>query len=392
MIATIQMVRQCAREWLTAPEARIAGRLGLFRVIYALFYLWHLSWVNGATLSLFPDAVWQPVYLLQVVPLRPATALPGMLESSLVAALVMLLAGLWVRPITLAVLVLGTLVEAFHQSFGNVERASVFLVFYLPLFMLGSEWGSTWSLDALVARRAGRTPRSPSDDSWRLALPMRGVLIMLVLLFLSAVVAKYVLGDWLTAPDRVANLLLSKNMEAVLAGLRPCALWPFVVATPLMWASFRVGVLLFEGSFVLVLLGGQLRAAYLAAALIFQALCALLLAVTFTPILIVYALFVDWQTAVARITPRMRWLGDFLEGVPPGVLTSGVLVLAALAGWSWNLTPTLRRTLQLGGWLDWRTIWLPVLPLAIVWWLRASLALLKTGRRSATGGGAPTLT
>jgi hypothetical protein len=39
-------------------------------------------------------------------------------------------------------------------------------------------------------------------------------------------------------------------MEAVLAELRPCPLLPFVVATPLIWASFRVGVLLFESSFV----------------------------------------------------------------------------------------------------------------------------------------------
>src|SRR5207248_175276 len=175
-----------------------------------------------------------------------------------------------------------------HQSFGKVEHASVFLVFYLPLFMLGSEWGRTWSLDALLARRAGRATTSPSDDSWRLALPMRGVLLMLVLLFFSAVFAKDV--------------------------------------------------------------------------------------------------FVDWQKAVARVVPRMRWLGAFLEAVPSGVLIAGVLGLAALAGWWWNLTPTLRTTLQLGGWLDSRTIWLPVLPLALVWWLRASLALLDTGRRSATGG------
>jgi hypothetical protein len=284
------------------------------------------------------------------------------------------------------VLVLGTLVEAFHQSFGNVERASVFLVFYLPLFMLGSEWGSTWSLDALVARRAGLVPINPSDDSWHLALPIRGVLIMLVLLFFSAVVTKYVYGDWLRAPDRVANALLSKNMEAVLAGLRPCPLWPFVVATPLIWASFRFGLLLFESLFVLVLFGGEVRGAYLAATLIFHALCALLLVVTFTPILIVYALFVDWQAAVTRVTPRMRWLGDFLQRVPSWVLTSGVLLLAMLAGWSWNLMPTLRRILQLGGWLDWRTIWLPVLPVAIVWWLRASLALLNAGSRSYVSG------
>jgi len=150
-----------------------------------------------------------------------------------------------------------------------------------------------------------------------------------------------------------------------------------VVASPLMSASFRVGLLLFEGLFVLVLLGGQVRAAYLAAALIFHALCALLLVVTFTPILIVYALFVDWQKVVAKVAPHMRWLVDLLEAVPSRVLTTGVFALAALAGWSWNLTPTLRTTLQLGGWLDWRTIWLPVLPLAVVWWLRASLGLLK---------------
>ena len=387
MVAAIRGVGQCARAWLTAPETRIAGRMGLFRVIYTVFYLWHLSWVDGATLGLLPGAVWQPVDLLRVVPLRLPSTLPGILESSLVAALVMLLAGLWVRPVTLAVLVLGTLLEAFHQSFGKVEHASVFLVFYIPLFMLGSEWGGTWSLDALVARRAGRASTRPSDDSWRLALPMRGVLLMLGLLFFSAALAKSVLGDWLTAPDLVTNLLLGKNIEAVREGLPPCALSPFVVATPLMSACFRIGLLLFEGSFVLVLLGGQVRAAYLAATLIFHALGALLLIVTFTPILIVYALFVDWQKAVARVTPRMRWLGDFLEAVPSGVLTAAVLALAALAGWSWNITPILRTTLQLGGWLDWRTIWLPVLPLAVVWWLRASLALLKTGRRSATNGG-----
>ena len=112
-------------------------------------------------------------------------------------------------------------------------------------------------------------------------------------------------------------------MEAVLAELRPCPLLPFVVATPLIWASFRVGVLLFESSFVLVLSGGHVRAAYLAATLIFHALSALLLVVTFTPILIVYALFVDWQAAVTRVTPRMRWLGDFVQRVPLWVLTSG---------------------------------------------------------------------
>ena len=77
MVAVIRRVVQGARGWLTAPEPRIAGRMGLFRMIYAVFYLWHLSWVDGATLGLLPDAVWQPVYLLRVVPLRPPERTAG---------------------------------------------------------------------------------------------------------------------------------------------------------------------------------------------------------------------------------------------------------------------------------------------------------------------------
>jgi hypothetical protein len=384
-VAVVRGLERCLRRWLTAPEARIAGRMGLFRVVYAAFYIWHLSWVDGAALGLLPDAVRQPVGLLRLVPLRPPSVAPGVIESCLVAALVLLLAGLCVRPVTLVVLVLGTLLETFHQSFGKVEHASVFLVFYIPLFMLGSHWGGTWSLDALLARRAGRATTHPSDDSWRHALPMRGVLLMLVLLFLSAAFAKGVLGTWLTAPDVVTDLLLGKNIEAAREGLPSHTILPFVAARPLLSQSFRYGLLLFEGLFVLVLLGGRVRAAYLGAALVFHALNALLLVVTFTPILIVYGLFVDWQAGIERFAVHTRWITRLLGRAPTWLLTGGVLALATLAAWSWDLTPTLRRAIQLGGRLDWRTIWYPVLPLALAWWLRASLAIVH---RSALAPGA----
>jgi hypothetical protein len=342
--------------------------------------------VDGAALGLLPDAVWQPVGLIRVVPLRPPSAAPGVIESCLVAALVLLLAGLLVRPVTFAVLVLGTLLEAFHQSFGKVEHGSVFLVFYIPLFMLGSHWGDTWSLDALLARRAGRPTTSPSDDSWRHALPMRGVLLILVLLFFSAAFAKGVLGTWLTAPDLVKDLLLGKNVEAAREGLPPHAILPFVVAHPLLSQSFRYALFLFEGLFVLVLLGGRMRAAYMGAALVFHALNALLLVVTFTPILIVYGLFVDWQKGMERLAPHTRWIARRLGHAPSWLLTVGVLALATLAAWSWDSTPTLRRAVQLGGRLDWRTIWYPVLPLAFAWWLGSSLAMLNAGVRAVRSG------
>ena len=259
-------------------------------------------------------------------------------------------------------------------------------MFYIPLFMLISDWGGTWSLDALLARRAGRATTHPSDDSWRHALPMRGVLLMLVLMFASAAVAKGVLGTWLTAPDLVADLLLGKNVEAVREGLPPHAILPVVAANPLLSHAFRYGVLLFECLFVLALFGGRLRAVVLSAALVFHALNALLLVVTFTPILIVYAMFVDWQAGIERLGaphPMDRAPGPACPLLAAGRRSRRV---ATLAAWSWDLTPTLRGAIQLGGRLDWRTIWYPVLPLALAWWLRASLAMLSVGIRRAWAG------
>jgi hypothetical protein len=194
---------------------------------------------------------------------------------------------------------------------------------------------------------------------------MRATLIVLCALYLSAVLAKGVFGDWLTAPDLVANLLLGKNVEAVRQGLSPATISPVVVGHPAASNAFRYGVLLFEASFGLVLLGGPIRAAYLAAVLVFHALNALLLIVTFTPILIVYGLFVDWQGLALR-WPLVPPLARTLERIPPSASAAGAVALAALAGWAWNAEPALRAAVQLGGHLDWRTIWYPVLPLALL--------------------------
>ena len=126
---------------------------------------------------------------------------------------------------------------------------------------------------------------------------------------------------------------------------------------------------------------------YLSAALVFHALNALLLVVTFTPILIVYAMFVDWQAGIERFGASTRWIAPLVRRVPSWLLAGGVLVVATLAAWSWDLTPTLRGAIQLGGRLDWRTIWYPVLPLALAWWLRASLAMVSVGMRRLVGAG-----
>src|SRR5262245_61134770 len=112
--------------WLTSPEPRAAGRLGLFRILYALFYLWHPSWIHAADLARLPAASWHPVGVLRLLGVKAPSMAPAVLEPLLVGLLLLLMVGLRVGIVTAAVLVTGVLLETFHQSYGKVEHASVF--------------------------------------------------------------------------------------------------------------------------------------------------------------------------------------------------------------------------------------------------------------------------
>ena len=374
--ARLRALHVWLERWLASPEPRAAGRLGLFRILYALFYLWHLSWIQAADLGRLPAASWHPVGVLRLLGVEAPSMAPAVLEPLLVGLLVLLMMGLWVRGVTVAVLVIGVLLETFHGSYGKVEHATVFPVFYIPLFMTGSTWGDTWSLDALLRRRSNRAVARTDDGGWRNAWPIRATLFMLVALFASATLAKCVLGDWVTV-NTVPNLLLSKNVEAVLEGVPINPLAPFVATTPLLSEACRWGLLLFEALFVVVMLGGHVRNAYLALTLMFHALNALLLVVTFTPILITYALFVDLQRMAQRLEPLPAWATRRLEWVPSRLLVGSAIAVALLVATSWNSTSVPRALLRLDGHLDWRTIWYPVLPCALFWCLRECAALVR---------------
>jgi hypothetical protein len=236
-------------------------------------------------------------------------------------------------------------------------------------------------LDALLRRRADAVAVATDDDGWRNAWPIRATLLMLVALFASAALAKCVLGDWLSGESTLPNLLLRKNVEAVLNGVPINPLAPAIASRPLLSAACHWGLLLFEGLFVVVMLGGRVRGAYLALTLIFHALNALVLVVTFTPILITYALFVDLQKMAERLEPLPAWVTRKLERVPSGLLVAAAMGVALLFTLSWNETSVPRGLLQLGGRLDWRTIWYPVLPVAVLWCLRESGALVRESLR-----------
>ncbi|MEE3332488.1 MAG: hypothetical protein VX246_16600 [Myxococcota bacterium] len=375
--------------WLLAPEPRAVGRLGLVRIVYSLFYLWYLSHYHAATMGEFP---WRRNQMLLIegfegslrflgvgVPVSPTPFFLECVESTLVAALIFLLVGLFTQTATLVVLLAGLLFEGYY-SLVDLEMALIFPVCFIPMFMfLNGRWGETYSVDALRNERRGIPPPDPSSSAGEYFLAARACHIVLSALLLGAFLLKlFDGGNWLYHEHLMRDVPLKMNIEAALlrVPLNPFA--PWVSQTPIAYTGLRYGALCFEGLFFLSLFNRNLRAIFVSAALCFHSINAFWLFVTFTPVMAAYFVFIDWEWLRQRVAPRgFPWI----RGLPNSVLIGGTIVVAVAFALFWNMGDGLRHALNLGERIDWRTIWFPVFPLAVAWQLYAWFDLGRVMRR-----------
>ncbi|MBA3557988.1 MAG: hypothetical protein H0W30_05250 [Gemmatimonadaceae bacterium] len=199
----------------------------------------------------FPVSHERRVFLVALFPANLPTGFFTLVESVLVAGLVLLVAGFRVRLVTAAVLISGSLLEAFYTR-ADPEYATLFLVFYIPLFMLlcNTRWGATYSLDALLLRRAGKPRIEPSNSSGAFFIPARAALVMLGLLFLSAAALKMASGGtWLDQPRFMANLMLADNVKASIHGTPLNALAPLISERPVVYRWLLYQTIVFEALF-----------------------------------------------------------------------------------------------------------------------------------------------
>jgi hypothetical protein len=371
-----------ANRWLTAPEPNAAGRMGLFRIIFALFYLWHLALNPVENVSGYRVLDFTPVKLVEFLPTLDLTSL-RLLQAGLVAALVLLALGYRTRVVTAAVLVLGVVLEGV-SSVVDLERSTVLLTAFIPLLMLvDGHWGDTYSLDALLRQSRGGGVASPRDPSGHRLLGAHTIFVVLALLFASAGISKVLpSGNWLSYPDLVGKLLLESNVENVINGLPPNPAAGPIAETPVLHESMRFAIVALELSFLVALFSATLRNLVIATVLVFHSLNELLLGVSFTPILIVYAAFVDWQGLLDRVWPRRPPLAAPKRA---GALVPIALIAAALAASLWYANDALEEVITLGGELDRRTICYPVLPLALVWLVAQVIAIVKRLRGRSPG-------
>ena len=382
--STIQNLNNSINAWFTEPEINAAGRIGIFRIIYSLFYLWHLSTHSSDFLSGMPSFfVEKEVYLVKYFFSDFGASFTPLffhvLESFLVAALVMLAFGYKTRLATILVLLIGCLIEGLATAIDG-KRTLVPLVFYIPFFMsISNSWASTYSLDSLRKKHKSESKVDPHSSNWEYFLPARALLIIFSILFFVSAIFKVAFGGaWLSYSDMMANFFLNRNIEAAVYDLPLNWLAPFIAQTPLIYLSSHITTLVFETCFFLSLINRKVRDIFVSLALIFHALNGLWLVVTVTPILIGYGIFIDWQAIKDFFFTANKKISR-PNTLSPKLLTFLVLFLATLSGLLWHSSLGFRALFNLYGLIDWRTIWYPVLPLALGWFV----AILINFRRQA---------
>jgi len=360
--------------WLCRPEPNAAGRLGLYRIAYSLFYLWNLhDYIPGNLLDV-PIEFRSSLLVNRWLPENLSPMFFDALAAALVGGLVLLLLGYWTRTATAWVLVTGLL---FESLFGNVdlERSTVFIAAFIPFFMLVfGDWGATYSIDAVLRWRAGGEAVDPRDNSPRFVLPIHALLVVLAALFVDAGILKVMHFQTGFGQDHfMGHLILRARIYAAVDGI---SLMPFaekVYEHPLLDSALGLTAIGFELTFFLALINLRLRAFYVATALIFHSVNAIWLHVTFTSLMVVYGLFIDWEAMFSPVNRKVTWPRQ----IPSAVLRAGAIILASAIAFLWIQTDYVQRLISAGGLIDGRTIWIPVLPLAVVWWLRAVWKLLR---------------
>ncbi|MGB3296573.1 MAG: hypothetical protein WBB01_26605 [Phormidesmis sp.] len=381
VLSKIRSVNAGINAWFTQPEDNAAGSMGLFRILYAIFYLWHLSVHSSDFLSGMPSFfVEERVYLVKYFFSDFGASFSPLffytLDSLLVAALVLLAFGYKTRMATAAVLIIGGLLEALSASVDG-KRTLLPMVFYIPFFMtVLNAWGQTYSVDAALKKRKSGVQVDPHDSNWAYFLPARAVLVVFSFLFFVSGVYKVAFGGaWLSHADMMANFFLNRNVEAAVYDLPLNWLAPYIAQAPLIYLSIHVTTLLFEGFFFLSMINRKVRDFFVSLALIFHAVNALWVVVTVTPILIGYGIFIDWQAIKDSLLPQKESQA-VAEGRSPKRWVLLALFSATVLGLLWHSDLGIRAWLNLNGLINWRTVWYPVLPISI-WWFVVTIVRFR---------------
>ncbi len=330
--------------------------LGLFRIFFAgalllLLTPAHHSFMSISFMAELPESQFAPPFgPFMLFSGFPSETLLRALEVVLIIGLVALMVGF--RTTLSALLVAGALVYLWgvRYSAGKIDHGSVVLIILLVM-MTFTPWGRTLSLDALRRRptEASSEPAASELESGQPA-PYQWVgaflAFVLGLAYLAAGLPK-LLGGWLDPSSQaVRNLVDLYSFRNNNPGFLVEPLT--AIDSDLLWEAFDVAATFWEVGFILAIFSLRSFRWILATAVIFHMGNALILGIVYYPVLLFYALFMDWDAilasrpvaAIRATLPRLpRALGEwYVAG--PALVVAGVAIYAlgsplmALAEWA----------------------------------------------------------
>jgi len=296
-------------KWFSAPEQNAAGRMGLYRILFCIWYIWLLTEIDFNAFAMRPSVATDPVGMISLLNDLSLLNETGFslywVSLILIASLITLMFGLLTRVSTALVLICGALLFAWDSSFGKVIDKYVLLGSIIPFWMLFSRWGETYSMDAWIRRAVGLPVTKPDNASWLYIWPMRAVLVSISIFYFSAGYMK-ITGTWLHNPYVVMDKLMGNLIESWVVG--GASRWDEILYSMLVHAPFILIIgqyisLAFECLFPVALINRDSRILMCSMAALFHTLTILLLGIGFAPMIIALAIIVDWQKIYERIWP-----------------------------------------------------------------------------------------
>jgi hypothetical protein len=331
--------------------------MALARIMYSLFFLWHLSSIDirevaeGFGWSLPEFYSWLP---------RPGFFI-YLIEPTLVFLLILLLVGLYTRPVSVLLIAIAGYYALLYHALVSPEQLLAFMTFYVPLLGAFSRWGDVYSVDAF---RRNSHP-DPAENTWIYIWPAKWMLVILAVIYFSAGYYKITgAGTWHSDPLFLSRFLQYKSVISAMSNGSDVSPLAFLIGQqPLLAVPAQYVILFFELSFPLVLISRFVYGVYMRLLPFFHLMNALLLGIPFYLILPAYIMLVNWQHIADTLSlplERIRRLS-----IAPGYVIGGALLIAL----AWNTVFVPRFVFGAGGLFnDNRTLWVVIAGLSLAWY------------------------
>jgi uncharacterized membrane protein YphA (DoxX/SURF4 family) len=312
--------------WLVSQGYRLPEKaLGLYRIAFCLFLILikgtpDITWLSGIPDLLYDPPAIGPAAMFEGFPPQ-WVSIPLTILTAIAAACVLF--GYRTRISSLSLFGLLLVTSTLTYTFGKINHDEL-MAMVVPGLMAFSGWGNTFSIDA------ARGVRYP-NRGWPVAM----IAMVLAFAMFTAGVPK-LLSGWLDPRTAAVQGHVVHRVYAV--GINDYLVLPLLrVDLGLVWEIFDYFVVIFELAFLLAFLRPRLFRAWLVIAVGFHLANLLVLNISFTANLVVYLLFINWESilrAVERVHFR-RVLSLFESGAMLTLVTVtsvGFVVWRAIEG------------------------------------------------------------